>query len=150
MKNKLPYNTLIMIALILIFGIIIFATVGDFDGDSLFWVVFPAVAIAPVLVGEIIGIIIREKLHKPYADLIAVLIANVIALAVFVTYAIYDIMTSTAFLAGLLGTIILITMVPANGISLIINLVFFLLRRKKLKAASQNQPQPEINSDSAE
>lgn len=133
--NILPLNTLILLALTLIELIIMIIMLSI----TLVLVAFAPLLLlplAPILVCEIVGIIIREKLHKRYADNIAVLIANLICIPILTVFIVID-MNSTGFLAGLGGYLALIYWMPVFGVSLIINLILFLVKRKKAKPAAQ-------------
>ena len=130
--NILPLNTLILLALTLIELIVLFFITLEL----ITFAPLLLLPLAPVLVCEIVGIIIREKLHKCYADNIAVLIANVICIPILTVFIVVD-MNSTGFLAGLGGYLALMFWMPVYGVSLIINLIFFLVKRKKAEAAAQ-------------
>lgn len=127
----LPHNTLITLALVLAADIVLMLLTLDYDGPLSFLLLM-LLPLPSVLICEIIGIILREKLHKRYADNIAVLIVNLINIPILILYIITD-MNSNGFLAGLGGTLALCFMMPVCVASLIINLIFFLIKRSKTK-----------------
>lgn len=130
--NIMPLNTLILLALTLVELIVmLFITL-----ELIAFAPLLLLPLAPILVCEIVGIIIREKLHKRYADNIAVIIANLICIPILTVYIVVD-LNSTGFLAGLGGYLALIYWMPVFGVSLIINLILFLVKRKKAKPAAQ-------------
>lgn len=104
--------------------------------DELFgWMLFPALAAAPVLVGEIIGIIIREVKGKPMADIIAVFIADGVTAVVLAIIIIID-FNSSGWFAGLIAIVILVSMAPVTVASAIVAAVQMGLRKKQAKGAN--------------
>ena len=130
----LPLNSLIIITIVMLGALFLFIFSSDCKDFELFGAALLILAsLAPVLIAEIIGVIIREKKHKLYADNIAVLVVVLICAALLGVIVVYD-MTSTGTWSGLVGMLILIYWMPVYAASLIIDLIFFLVKRKKAKA----------------
>ena len=129
----LPLNSLIIITIVMLGALFLFLFESECKDFELFGAALLILAsLAPVLIAEIIGVIIREKKHKLYADNIAVLIVVLICAALLGVIVVFD-MTSTGTWAGLVGMLILIYWMPVYAASLIINLIFFLIKRSKAK-----------------
>ena len=129
MKKYLPWISIFTYGIIAAIALVLVI----FSGTAGLWIcLVTAIAAAPALVGEIIGDVLRAKKGFRYSDNLAVLIANIAALIPTVIFIIDD-MNSTGWFAGLAGLIALITIVPTFAVSLIIDLVFFIIRKKKQK-----------------
>lgn len=137
MKNKLPINSFILFGGILLYGLV-FCLLED--GEILTMLAFCAYLAVPaavILVAEIIGIVIRVKKNKPFADNLSVFVVDLLMELFLIPFAIYDMTAhSGEFFGGLFGFLILIFIVPVPALSLVVNLVQFLVRRKKLKKAN--------------
>lgn len=130
MKKYLPWISIITYGIIAAIALVLVI----FSGTAGLWVcLVTAIAAAPALVGEIIGVVLRAKKGFRFSDNLALLIANIAALIPTVIFIVDD-MNSTGWFAGLGGFLALITVVPTFAVSLIIDLVFFIVRKKKQKA----------------
>lgn len=132
MKKNLPWISIITYIIIAAVSLVLLICFG-FDG--LWFTLAAAITVIPALVGEIIGIVLRCKKGFRFSDCVGVLIANVAAL-IPLTIFIVDDLNSIGFLAGLGGFLALITLVPTCAVSLIVDLIIFIVRKKK--QTSQN------------
>ena len=60
-------------------------------------------------------------------------VTDIVLALMTVAYAVYDIKTSTGWFAGLLGMLLLVFVLPVNGVYLLIDLIAWHVRKKKEK-----------------
>lgn len=129
MKKYLPWISIITYIVIVFAGLCL----AIFGFDLLFCIIMSAVVSVAPLIGEIIGVILRAKKGFRYSDCIAVAIADAIVLIPTIIFIVTD-MNSTGWFAGLAGLLALLFIVPAIAVSVIVDIVVVIVRRKKLKA----------------
>lgn len=86
-----------------------------------------------VLTAGLFFVWLAERLEwrlSPYALFALAMLTAEIA---FAAYAVYDLQTSTGFLAGLLGMLILVYVVPAFALFQLIDLIVWLVMRRRRK-----------------
>lgn len=125
MKEKLPWNSIITLGVMALWTIIL--AISGWDGT--FLVYFAAALFPAILIAEIIGIIIRIKAKKRYADNIAVLIADAVILVGGTIYAAMS-LTSDEILAGIGAIMAFYFIIPMAVISLAASIIMLIGKKK--------------------